>query len=265
MTTEVGTTGDPGLLVDRRDGALWLQFNRPKARNAFDWPVRHLLIEALSQAATDPQVRAVVIRGDHQAFSAGGDIAEMSPGAPDTGDKLAAGGRIVQLIATMPVPVVAAVQGHAAGAGFSIAMACDLIYAADNALFSPSFALIGLSTDLAASYWLPRAVGLPRAKDILMSGQRLDARTAADLGLVSAVWSQEEFEERLAERVRDLAAGPSRAYGSIKRLLNESFSRTLQEQIDAEIVDQVALVSSHDHEEGVQAFTERRPPRFEGR
>lgn len=265
VTNEAEKADQPGLLVERRDGTLWLQFNRPRARNAFDWPVRHLLIDALSQAASDPDVRAVVLRGDHVAFSAGGDIGEMTPGAPDTADKLAAGARIVQLIATMPVPVIAAVQGHAAGAGFSLAMACDLIFAADNALFSPSFALIGLSTDLAASYWLPRAVGLPRAKDILLSGRALDAQAASELGLVSAVWPLAEFEDRLAERVDEIAAGPSRAYGSIKRLLNSSFSRTLQEQLDAEIVDQVALVSSRDHEEGTRAFAERRAPRFEGR
>ena len=258
-------SGEQGLLVDRRDGTLWLQFNRPEARNAVDWPVRHLLIDALSEAAADADVRAVVIRGDRIAFSAGGDIREMTPGAPDTAEKLAAGSRIIQLIATMPVPVIAAVRGHAAGAGFSMAMACDLIFAADDAVFSPSFALVGLSTDLGASYWLPRAVGLPRAKDILMSGRPLDARTAADLGLVSAVWSTDEFEERLEARVRDIAAGPTRAYGAIKRLLNLSSSRTLQEQIDAENVDQVELVSSHDHVEGIRAFTERRPPRFEGR
>lgn len=263
MTT-ADTTGEPGLLVERRNGTLWMQFNRPEARNAFDWPVRHLLIEALSGAAADPEVRAVVLRGNSVAFSAGGDIREMTPGAPDTGEKLAAGARIIQLIADLPVPVVAAVQGHAAGAGFSMAMACDLIYAADNAVFSPSFALIGLSTDLGASYWLPRAVGLPRAKDILLSGRPLDAQSAADLGIVSAVWPADEFEERLAERVGEIAAGPSRAYGAMKRLLNGSSSTTLQEQIEAENVVQVELVSSRDHEEGTRAFAERRPPRFEG-
>ena len=257
--------GEEGLQVDRRDGTLWLKFDRPQARNAIDWPVRRLLIETLSAAATDPEVRAVVIRGDAIAFSAGGDIREMAPGAVDTADKLTAGRRIIQLMATMPAPVIAAVRGHAAGAGFSLAMACDLIFAADDAVFSPSFALVGLSTDLGASYWLPRAVGLPRAKDILMSGRPLDARTAAELGLVSAVWAAAEFEERLAIRVHEIASGPTRAYGAMKHLLNRSYSRTLEEQIDAENVDQVELVSSRDHAEGIRAFTERRPPLFEGR
>lgn len=256
---------EPGLLVDRHDGVVWLRFNRPRARNAFDWAVRRLLIDALTAAADDPGTRAVVLAGDRVAFSAGGDIREMTPGAADTPAKLAAGGRIIELIATMPAPVIAAVQGHAAGAGFSIATACDLIYAADNALFSPSFALIGLSTDLSASYWLPRALGLPRAKEILLTGRALDAAAALELGIVSDVWPVNEFDARLATRVAELAAGPTRAYASIKRLLNESYGRTLPEQVAAEIVDQVALVSSADHAEGVRAFAERRPPRFEGR
>lgn len=265
MADQNPTPGQPGLLVERCDGVVWLRFNRPQARNAVDWPVRHLLVDALSAAADDPGTRAVVIRGDAVAFSAGGDIKEMTPGAPDTPDKLAAGGEIIQLIATMPAPVVAAVQGHAAGAGFSIATACDLIYAADNALFSPSFALIGLSTDLSASYWLPRALGLPRAKEILLSGRALDAAAALELGLVSAVWPLAEFEARLSERVQEIATGPTRAFASIKRLVNASFGNTLAEQISAEIADQVPLVSSYDHAEGTRAFAERRPPRFEGR
>jgi 2-(1,2-epoxy-1,2-dihydrophenyl)acetyl-CoA isomerase len=256
---------EPGLLRERAGGVVTLRFNRPRQRNAFDWPVRHLLIDALGAASADPDVRVVVITGDRVAFSSGGDLGEMSPGAEDTPDKLAAGLTITELISTMPKPVVAAVQGHAAGAAFGIAMACDLVFAADNALFSPSFALIGLSTDLSASYWLPRALGLPRAKDILLSGRPLDAAAAYDAGIVSAVWPVDEFESRLAERVEELAAGPTRAFAAIKRLTNDSFARTLREQTAEEIREQVELVSSADHAEGVAAFLERRSPRFEGR
>lgn len=258
-------TPEPGLLVERDGAVVTLRFNRPRQRNAFDWPVRHLLIDALTSAGEDPSVRIVVITGDRIAFSSGGDLGEMAPGAPDTPEKLAAGLRITELVSTIPKPVVAAVQGHAAGAAFGIAMACDLVFAADNALFSPSFALIGLSTDLSASYWLPRALGLPRAKDILLSGRPLDASAAWDAGLVSAVWPVDEFEGRLAERVDALAVGPTRAFAAIKRLTNASFSRTLREQTEEEIREQVELVASADHAEGVAAFLARRPPRFEGR
>jgi 2-(1,2-epoxy-1,2-dihydrophenyl)acetyl-CoA isomerase len=255
----------PGLLVSFLDGVWTLQFNRPHARNAFDWPVRHLLIDALSAAAADPLTRVVVLRGDSTAFSAGGDVSEMSQGEPDTAEKLAAGARLIELIAEMPAPVVAAVQGHAAGAGFSIALACDLIYAADNARFSPSFALIGLSTDLSASYWLPRAIGVHRTKELLISGVPLDAGQAYDLGIVSAVWPLAEFESRLAERLDSLAHGPTLAFGAIKRLVNDSLPRSLREQTAAEIAEQLALVESRDHGEGLTAFSERRPPEFLGR
>lgn len=255
---------EPGLLVSSDAGVMTLRFNRPRQRNAFDWPVRHLLIDALGRAAVDTGIRVVVLAGDRVAFSSGGDLGEMAPGAADTPDKLAAGLTITELISTMPKPVVAAVQGHAAGAALGIALACDLVYAADNALFSPSFALIGLSTDLSTSYWLPRALGLPRAKDILLSGRPLDAAAAFDAGIVSAVWPVDEFEERLAERIAELAAGPTRAYGAMKRLTNNSYSRTLREQTEEEIREQIALVSSADHAEGVAAFLEHRPPRFTG-
>ena len=265
MDSAENLPAEPGLLVERTAGVVTLRFNRPRQRNAFAWPVRHLLIEALGAAAADPEVRVVVLAGDRVAFSSGGDLGEMSPGAEDTPDKLAAGLTITELIATMPKPVVAAVQGHAAGAAFGIALACDLIYAADNALLSPSFALIGLSTDLSASYWLPRALGLPRTKEILLSGRPLDAAAAFDAGIVSAVWPVDEFEERLATRVAELTAGPTRAFAAIKRLTNDSYARTLREQTAEEIREQVELVSSADHAEGVAAFLERRPPRFEGR
>lgn len=264
MNTE-SSADEPGLVVEKADGVVWLRFNRPHARNAFDWAVRHLLIDALEAAAIDPATRAVVIRGDSVAFSSGGDVREMTPGAEDTPQKLAAGLRIIELIASMPAPVVAAVQGHAAGAAFSIATACDLIYAADNALFSPSFARIGLSTDLSASYWLPRALGLARAKDILFSGRALSAHEAADLGIVSAVWPLEDFENLLAERVAQLAEGPTLAFAAMKTLLNDSFSRGLREQTEAEIREQVRLVSTADHEEGVRSLMEKRAPRFFGR
>jgi 2-(1,2-epoxy-1,2-dihydrophenyl)acetyl-CoA isomerase len=255
----------PGLLVTELDGVWTLQFNRPRARNAFDWPVRHLLIDALTAATSDPNARLVVLRGDEAAFSAGGDVSEMSQGEPDTADKLAAGARIIELIADMPVPVIAAVQGHAAGAGFSIALACDLIYAADNAKFSPSFALIGLSTDLSASYWIPRALGIHRAKDLLIGGVPLNAEEARALGIVSAVWPLGDFEAALAERVATLAHGPTLAYRAIKRLVNGSLQRTLREHTLAEIEEQLRLVESHDHGEGLTAFSKRRPPQFLGR
>jgi 2-(1,2-epoxy-1,2-dihydrophenyl)acetyl-CoA isomerase len=256
---------EPELDVSRSDGTLWIRFNRPAARNAMNWPMRRQLIAELTAATVDPSVRLVVIRGDAKAFSAGGDIAEMSRGADDTADKLVAGGEIIELIANMPAPVIAAVQGHAAGAGFSIALACDLIYAADNAIFSPSFALLGLGPDLSGSYWLPRAVGLHRAKQILLAGDPLTAAEAAQLGLVAAVWPLAEFEQKLRERVNHFAGGPTRAYGVIKRVVNSSLDNALAEQIAYESSEQLTVVASEDHDEALTAFREKRAPQFRGR
>lgn len=256
---------EPGLLVSRAGGVYTLRFNRPTARNAFDWPVRHLLIDALTAVSIDADARAVVICGNPVAFSAGGDIGEMSEGAADTSEKLAAGLRIVELISALPVPVIAAVQGHAAGAGFSIALACDLIYAADNAVFSPSFALIGISTDLSASFWLPRTIGIHRTKAMLINGTPLLAAEAHRLGIVAEVWPLADFEQLLALRVQTIAAGATGAYGAIKRLVNTSLDRDLQEQTQAEIAAQLILTDSRDHGEGLAAFREKRAPRFRGR
>lgn len=265
MTHESAGRSEPGLLVDREGGILTIRFNRPRSRNAFGWPERRAMVAALEAARDDTTLRLIVIRGDRTAFSAGADLSEMSKGAADTADKLANGQRTIELIADMQVPVVAAVQGHAAGAAVGIAMACDLIYAADNAVFTPSFAAIGLTTDLSVSYWLPRAVGLHRAKEILIGSAPFTAEEAMRLGIVSSVWPLEEFEDKLEERVGTLASGATQAFGSLKRLINRSFTRELGEQIGDEIADQLILVDTEDHAEGLAAFAERRPPRFTGR
>lgn len=255
---------EPGLLEERAGGVVRLTFNRPHARNAIDWPVRHLLVDALERAA-EPGVRAVVIAGDATSFSAGADISELAVGSDDTADKLATARRTIELIASIPAPVIAAVQGHAAGAGFGIALACDLVLAAESAIFHPSFARIGISTDFGVSYWLPRIVGPQRAKGILFGGGSIPARRALELGLVSEVWPVDEFDARVEERVAALAEGPTLAFAAMKRLVNQSPERTMLEQLDAEIADQLNLVASADHGEGLTSFAERRPPRFEGR
>jgi 2-(1,2-epoxy-1,2-dihydrophenyl)acetyl-CoA isomerase len=256
---------EPGLRCDRAGHALWLKFDRAHARNAMDWPMRRSLITALEDAREDPWIRVIVLCGDARAFSAGADVSEMIPGIDDTADKLAAGARIVELISSAPVPVIAAVQGHAAGSGMSIALACDLVFASENAIFSPSFAGIGLSADLAASYWLPRAVGLHRAKRILIEGSPINAAEAHRLGFVAEVWSSDDFAGELGARVARIAAGPTRAYHAMKRLLNTALDNTLTEQIAAENEAQLSLVLSADHHEGLRAFRDRRAARFSGR
>ena len=230
-----------------------------------NWNIRSQLKDELAAAAENPEVRVVVIRGDAKAFSAGGDITEMGGGPGEAAAKLKTSGEIIEIIAAMSQPVIAAVEGHAAGAGMSLAIACDLVYAAEGTLFTPSFVLRGLGPDMSGSYWLPRHIGLHRAKELLLTGAALDAREALALGLISDVWPLEEYEEKLRERVAMFAAGPTRAYGEIKRLLNTSLDHDLREQLDAESRGQTQLSQTEDHVEAISAFREKRSFSFSGR
>lgn len=256
---------DDDLLMTTEAGVLTLRLNRPRARNAMNWTIRRGLHAALASTADNPDVRVVVIRGDERAFSSGGDIGEMGRGAEDSAAKLTMSGEIVERISALPQPVVAAIRGHAAGAGIGLALACDLVYASSTALFSPSFALRGLGPDMSGSYWLPRHVGLSRAKNMLLTAAPVTASAALEMGLISEVWEDDEFEQRLAERVDGLAKGPTLAYAAIKRLLNASLDSTLSEQLALERDEQTAVSVSADHLEALEAFAQKRPPRFTGR
>jgi len=255
---------DPGVLVEHTDGALWITLNRPSALNAMGKAVRVGLIETLNGIAQDPSVRAVVIQGSPRAFSAGGDIKEMGGGPESAIEMLQESGRVIELIEALPKPVVAAVRGHAAGAGMSLAIACDLVFAETTAVFTPSFILRGLAPDMSGTYYLVRQVGLLAAKKLILRGQAIDAREAFALGLVTEVWEPSEYEANLREQVEHLATGPTLGYAGAKRLLNASWHNDLPTQLQRELDEQVALTQTADHRESVVAFSERRTPRFRG-
>lgn len=256
---------EPALLTRSEAGVLWLTLNRPKVRNALDDELRALLFDALRSAALDPQVRAVVIRGAGTAFCAGADVADLGIGAAGTAAMLERGREIVTALAELPKPVIAAVQGPAAGAGFSLALACDLIVADDSAVFHPVFAKVGLAPDWAFTHWFVRTLGLHRAKDILLTGRALPAAEAHDLGVVARVWPAGDFEEALQEFAATLAAGPTVALGVTKRLLNQAVETDLAGSLSAEAYAALYVTGTDDHAEAVTAFGERRAARFEGR
>jgi len=239
------------------DGALWLTFNRPEARNAINFEMRALLRQHLRETARDPRVRVVVLRGDVTAFCAGGDVTEMGGGPDVAAGKLAVGAEIVRALAELNRPVIAGVQGHAAGAGFSIALACDLVVADTSAQFRASFVGRGLVPDMGGTYWLARQVGLHRAKEIFLTGRVVTAEEAHQLGFVSQVFDPAEFEARLGTLVADLAHGHVEAMGATKVLLNQSGGRDLPAQLDAEAAAQVSLSASDEHRQAVAAFTSR--------
>lgn len=237
------------LLVERRAGVLNLQLNRPQARNAINWELRRSLSTTLRQAASDVDVRVIVLRGDQRAFCAGGDTKEMGGGRADDLAKLAMAKQVVTTIADMPQPVVAVVRGHAAGAGFSLALACDLVLADGSALFSAPFLERGLVPDMGASSWLVRHAGLMRAKEILLTGRRVDSTEAYELGIVSRLCTAEELDE-VAERVAtELASRSPTALGLTKRLLNQAPTRDLASALDDEQTSQ-ALAAGTDEARG---------------
>jgi 2-(1,2-epoxy-1,2-dihydrophenyl)acetyl-CoA isomerase len=253
------------LLVQQEDGVLWLTLNRPEARNAINHELRGLLRDRLTGLAASPEVRAVVIRGDERAFCSGGDVKEMGGGPETVARKLEEGRSIVESIARLPKPVVAAVRGHASGAGFSIAMACDLIVADETAVFRSVFVKRGLIPDLAGTYWLARQVGLYRAKEIIFSGRAVGAAEAHDLGLVTRLWPAAEFDVELEALARTLGNGPTVAYGIAKRLLNRTFETDLSTALDLESLGQSVTSGSEDHRRSIEAFTNKTDAVFEGR
>lgn len=256
---------DPALLLRIEAGVLWLTLNRPAVRNALDDDLRTRLFAEVRRAALDPAVRAVVIRGAGGAFCSGADLAQLGIGAEGTAAMLERGREIVTALAELPMPVVAAVQGPAAGAGFSLALACDLIVADDTAVFHPVFSKVGLAPDWAFTHWFVRTVGLHRAKDILLTGRSLPASEAHDLGLVARCWPSEEFDTNLKAFAESLASGPTVALGATKRLLNEAVETNLAGSLTAEAYAALYVTGTADHAEAVAAFEDRRPPQFEGR
>lgn len=253
------------LLVRQADGVLWLTLNRPQARNAVNDEMRVLLRESLSSQAAAPDVRAVVIQGDQRAFCAGADVKEINGDSENIARMLDEGRVLVESIARLPKPVIAAVRGHAAGSGFSIAMACDIIVADETAVFQSVFAKIGLIPDLAGTYWLARQVGLYRAKEIVFTARPVRAAEAHDLGLVTRLWSAADFDSELGRLARELASGPTTTFGVAKRLLNRTFETDLSTALELENLGQLVAVSSRDHLRSVEAFKNKTTVVFEGR
>jgi 2-(1,2-epoxy-1,2-dihydrophenyl)acetyl-CoA isomerase len=238
-----GSAEQPLLASVERE-VLTLQLNRPRARNAINRVLRVQLRDALQAAAVDDAIRVVVLRGDERSFCAGGDIKEMGNGPADNAMKLGLAKQIVQAIADMPKPVVAVVRGHAAGAGFSTALACDFVVADESARFHASFVDRGLVPDMGASYWLVRQVGLHRAKAILLTGRVLTGQDGLELGFVSHVWPKGDLESRLHELTSALAAASPTALGLTKRMLNRAFETDLSASLDTELVSQLLAADS---------------------
>ena len=248
-----------------RDGAVQtITLNRPDKLNAFTRAVHDGLRDAL-EAAAEPDVRAVVITGAGRGFSAGQDLTEFGE-AGDVGSMLRATYHVnVNLIRSLEKPVIAAVNGVCAGAGLSLACACDIRIARDDAFFVPGFVGIGLIPDSGVTYFIQRLLGTPRAFEWMTSNRRVTAAEAHAWGLVSEVVESDAFEARIAERAGELAAGPTRAIALTKRLFDEAGTNTLAQQLELEADLQAEAAQTEDFREGVAAFVEKRPAEFRGR
>jgi len=249
-----------------RDGAvLTITLNRPDVLNAFNADLHRALSSALGDAQAD-DVRAVVITGAGRGFCVGQDLTEFREAPGDIGERLR-GNYHPNILALrrLEKPVLAAVNGPAAGAGLSFACACDLRLAAASATFVPAFINIGLVPDSGGTYFVRRLLGTARAFEWMTSGRRLSAVEALEWGLVSEVVEDKKLAERAAERAAALAAMPTRGIGLTKRLFDHAENATLEEQLELEAQLQTAATKTADFHEGVDAFLEKREPRFEGR
>ncbi len=257
------------ILFSQQGDIGTLTFNRPAVFNAMNDELILALRDLTAQLKAGSGLRALVVKGAGKAFVAGGDVAvfharrdDLTHHVKPLGDALH---EAIINIRTMPFPVLAQIHGAVAGAGFSIAMACDFAIAADNAQFSTAYARIGLSPDGGSTFFLPRVVGMRRATELIMLSEPLNAAAACEWGLINRVVPSAALEHECAAFAGRLANGATEAFARAKRLLNQSFDTPLRQQLDDEIAAFAECAGTADFREGVTAFVEKRKANFTGK
>lgn len=260
------------LLVERADGVALLTMNRPEQLNALGGDMLALLLEALQDAATDPEVGCVVLTGAGRGFSAGGDMKARAAGLrpPSAGpegfmDRLRSRMEASRLLHEMPKPTIAMLNGVAAGAGMSLALACDMRVAGESARMTTAFAKMGFSGDFGGHWFLARLVGTARARELYFTSEILDAARMEALGLANLVVPDAALREETMALARRLGAGPRVAWRWMKRNMKVAEEGTLAEALDAEAFGMMRCEDTEDHREAARAFVEKRPPVFRGR
>lgn len=256
------------ILTTINNGVATIVLNRPKVFNSFNRAMALLLQSELDKCATDDDVRAIVLTGSGRAFCAGQDLGEV------TSEKLNPGFKtileehynpIIHKIRTIKKPVVAAVNGVAAGAGANIALACDIVIASEQASFIQAFSKIGLVPDSGGTFFLPRLIGFQRASALMMLGDKVEAKQALEMGMLYKMVSHDTLEEETQKIAITLANMPTKALGMTKELLNASMTNSLDEQLAMESTYQIEAAQTEDYKEGVTAFVEKRKPNFKGK
>ena len=249
------------------NNVAWISLNRPEVFNSFNREMALSLQTVLDNCNDDPNVRAIVISGNGKAFCAGQDLKEVTDPDLNPGFRKILEEHynpIIQKIRTIEKPIIGAINGVAAGAGANIALACDIVVASEHASFIQAFSKIGLSPDSAGTFFLPRLIGFQRATALMMLCDKVTADEALQMGMIYKIFPVSFFNEEVMTLATTLANMPTKALGLTKRLLNQSMTNNLEQQLALESDLQIEASSSNDYKEGVTAFVEKRKPEFNG-
>lgn len=252
------------ILFQKKNHIAKIILNIPDKRNALNLEIRSELLDAFGQVRDDDSVKVVVITGAGKAFCSGGDVGTMEGVTPVAGRlRLKSGQRLIKAMVELEKPIIGAINGITAGAGISIALACDILMASEDAKFVIPFTKLGLVPDWGQFYFLPLRVGIARAKELMFTAEMIDAREAERLGLVNRTVPAEKLEEEVLAFATRLARGPSQSYAMIKAALNR-WPTSLESFLELESTMQAVAFGSQDFEEGRKAFLEKRKPVFSG-
>jgi 2-(1,2-epoxy-1,2-dihydrophenyl)acetyl-CoA isomerase len=265
MANSAATTD--AVICERHGAVGLLRLNRPDKMNAFTLEISDGIAHHVPLLIADPTVRCLLITGSGKAFSAGGDISRMRTDlkGPEARDRMIQGQDRAKLLLACPKPIVVAVNGAAAGAGFAIAMLGDVIVAGQSAFFQSAFLGIAAVPDLGLGYTLTRAVGVPRAKDLMLTNRRINADEALAMGVVSRIFPDDQLQREALEIATRLSEGPSYSITLAKQLVGRSFDDTVETYFEREAYAQSVTFASEDFHAGVEAFKAKRKPKFSGR
>ena len=254
-------SNDDAVLLEKRNGVARVRFNRPRSLNAISPELAECFLQRCRKIEADAECRAVVISGEGRAFMAGGDLSRFYEDFPNAGETARAMiepmNAALSILVTLPLPVVASLHGPVAGAGMSVALACDLVVASRDVKFSFGYTQIGASPDLGMSWSLPRVVGLRQAMGIALLGESSSSEQALELGLINRLVSDDELAHATDALISDLASGPTIAYGQTKRLLRSSYGHSLEQQLSEELGGFRVCAATDDFVRGVSAFIEK--------
>ncbi|MET3194786.1 enoyl-CoA hydratase [Bacillus sp. OAE603] len=254
------------LLIEIQDRILFLTLNRPESLNSFNLEMLTGITNSILEAENNPEIKVIVISGAGRSFCAGGDVKTMgNTNASDVYEHIGVLNKCIKAIKDSHKPVIASIHGFAAGAGFNLALACDLIFASDDSKFALSFSQVGLISDGGGSYFLPQLIGPHLAKQFFFSGEAVSAERMAQLGIVNFLVPTKNLKEETVKYANKLAGGPGKAFGMMKKLIDQSFTSNLDEILEKERMIQTLMVATEDHHEGVLAFKEKRKPVFTGK